>query len=127
MVLAGSSDVVAELPLADEVLNLILEFVVVIGVVSYVAVVVKILILVLLCSLLPDKEGSSEMYPSFTSLKYLSSIRIKLGVVSVPSQWSWWSTIFRSLLFLVIRLRLFRFPLLLFLVLRVFGGGVNLP
>ena len=81
----GSSNVVAELTLVDEALDLILEFVAVVGVLSYVMMVATILILVLLCSLLLDKKGSSKVYSSFTSLKYLSSISIQLGVVSVPS------------------------------------------
>ena len=51
-VLTGSSEVVAEFPLADEVFGLILELMEVIGVVPYVAVVATILILVPLCSLL---------------------------------------------------------------------------
>ena len=97
-----SSNVVAELFLADEVLNLILEFVTVIGVMSYVAVVVTILVLFPLCSLLLDREGSSKVDPPFASLKYFSSFSIQLDVVSVPCQWSWWSTILRSLPFLVI-------------------------
>ena len=45
-VLTGSSEVVAEFPLADEVFGLILELMAVIGVVPYVAVVATILILV---------------------------------------------------------------------------------
>ena len=113
--------------MADEVLDLILEFVAVVGVMSYVAVVATILVMVLFCSLLPDGEGSSKVDQSFTSLKYFSSISIQLGVVSVPSQWSWWSTIFRLFPFLAILLRLFRFPFLLFLILGVFGGGVSFP
>ena len=86
MVLEGSSDVVTEFPLVDEVLDLILEFVVVIDVVPYVTVVATVLILVLFCSILLYKEGPSKVYSSFTSLKYLSSISIQLGVVSVPTQ-----------------------------------------
>ena len=124
-----SSDVVIELSLTDEILNLILEFVAVIGVMSYVVVVATILVLIPLCSLLLDKEGSFEVEPSFSSLKYFNSISIQLGVVSVPSQWSWWSA---KTPFLVIQLsfsslRLFRFPFLLFLVLGVFGGSVSFP
>ena len=124
-VLPRSSDVVAELSLTDEILDLILEFVVVIGVMSYVAVVATILVLIHLCSLLPYGEGSYEVDPSFDRLKYFSSIGIQLSVVSVPSQRSWWSTILRSLPFMVIRLKLLRFPFLLFLILGVFGGGVS--
>ena len=75
-VLARSSDVVAELPLADEILYLVLEFVAVIGVMSYVTVVTTILILVPLCSLFLDGEGSSKVDPPFASLKYFSSISI---------------------------------------------------
>ena len=52
MVLSRSSDVVVELPLADEILYLILEFIGVVGVMSYVTVVATILVLVPLCSLL---------------------------------------------------------------------------
>ena len=62
--------------MADEVLYLILEFMAIIGVMSYVAVVATILVLVLLCSLLPYGEGSSKVDQSFTSLKYFSSISI---------------------------------------------------
>ena len=84
----GSSEVVTEFPLANEVLNLSLELVAVVGVMPYIAVVATILILVSLCSLLPYREGPSKMYSSFTSLKYLGSIGIQLGVVCVPCQWS---------------------------------------
>ena len=69
--------------MADEVLDLILEFMAVVGVMSYIAVVVTILVLVPLYSLLPDGEGSSEVDPPFASLKYFSFISIQLGV---PSQ-----------------------------------------
>ena len=60
-VLAGSSDVAAEIPLEDEVLDLILELVAVVGVVTYVAVVATLLILVPLPSLLLYREGPSKM------------------------------------------------------------------
>ena len=83
-----SSGVVSELSLADEVFDLILEFIAVAGVMSYVAVAAIILIMVFLCSFLLDGEGSSEVDPSFISLKYFISIIIHLGVVGVPGQWS---------------------------------------
>ena len=85
-ILAWSSDVVAELPLADEIFYLILEFMAVVGVMSYVAVLAKILVLVPLCSVIPYGEGSSEVDPPFASLKHFSSIGIQLSVVSVSSQ-----------------------------------------
>ena len=86
LVLARSSDIVAKLPLANEILYLILEFMAVVGVMSYVAVATTILLLVPLCYLLPYREGSFEVDPSFTSLKHFSSIDIQLSVVSVSSQ-----------------------------------------
>ena len=60
----------------DEVLDLILELVVVIGVVPYVTVVATILIMVPLRSLLLYREGPSKMYSHLTSLKYLNYIGI---------------------------------------------------
>ena len=75
-ILVRSSDVVAELPLADEILYLILEFVAVIGIMFYVMVVATLLVLVPLCSLFPDGEVSSEVDLPFLSLKYFSSISI---------------------------------------------------
>ena len=72
----GSSDVVAELPFANKVLNLILELVAVVGIVSHVSVVATILTLIPLFSFFPYSEGSSEMHSSFTSLKYLRSVGI---------------------------------------------------
>ena len=85
-VLPRSSDVVFELPLADEILNLILEYMAIIGVMSYVTMVATILVLAPLCSLLSYGEGFSEMDPPFVSLKHFSSIGIQLSVVSVSSQ-----------------------------------------
>ena len=71
-----SSDVVAELPLANEILYLILEFVKIVGVISHVAMIVTIFVLVSICSLLSYGERSSEVDSSFISLKHLSSISI---------------------------------------------------
>ena len=71
-----SSDLVAKLSLADEILYLIFEFMAIVGVMSYVAMVATILVLVPLCSLLLYGEWSVEMGPSFVSLKHLSSIEI---------------------------------------------------
>ena len=67
----------------DEVFDLVLELVAVIGIVPYVAVVATILTLVPLCSFLPYRERSSEMHSSFTGLKYLSSVGIQLCVECV--------------------------------------------
>ena len=82
-VLVRSTDVVVELPLVDEILYLIIEFMAIVGVVSYVTVVGTILVLVPFCSLLLYGEGSSEVDPPFVSLKYFNSIGIQLSVVSV--------------------------------------------
>ena len=60
----------------NEVLNLILELVAIIGMVPYIAVVATVLILVPLRSFLPYREGSSEMHSSFAGLKYLSFVGI---------------------------------------------------
>ena len=79
-VIVRSSDIVAELPLVNEILNFILELVAVIGIMPYVAVVATILTLVPLCSFLPYREWSSEMHSSFSGLKYLRSVGIKLCV-----------------------------------------------
>ena len=87
-VLEGSSDVVAKLPLADEVFDLILELMAVVGVVPYVAVVATILILVPVYSLFPYREGPSKLCTSLTGLKYLSSVGIQLNVVCISCQWS---------------------------------------
>ena len=78
-------DVVVKLPLADEILYLILELAIV-GVVSYVAVIATILVLVPLSSLLLYGKGSSEVDPPFIRLKHLSSIGVQLDVVGVSSQ-----------------------------------------
>ena len=69
-------DVVAEFPLVDEVLNLILELVAVVSVMPYVTMITTILTLVPVCSLFPYREWPSKMYPSFTGLKYLGSIGV---------------------------------------------------
>ena len=62
-----SSNLVAKLSLADEILYLIFEFIAIISVMYYVAVVATILVLVPLCSLLLYGEWSSEMGLSFVS------------------------------------------------------------
>ena len=85
-ILVRSSDVVAELPLANEILYLIIEFMAVIGVMSYVAVVATILVLVPLFFLFPYGKGSSEVDLPFASLKHFSSIGIQFCVASVSSQ-----------------------------------------
>ena len=88
-VIMGSSNVVAKLPLANEVLNLIIELMAVIGVVPYVAVIATKLILVSLYPFLPYREGFSEVYPSFAGLKYLSHVCIQLIVEGVSCQWGY--------------------------------------
>ena len=71
-----SLDIVVELPLADKILYLILEFVTIIRVMSHVIVIVTIFVLVPFCFLSPYGEGSSKVDPSFISLKQLSSISV---------------------------------------------------
>ena len=75
-ILMKSSDVVAELPLANEILYIIFRFMTIIGVMSHVMVIATIFVLVPLCSLLPYGEGPSEVDPPFISLKRLSSISV---------------------------------------------------
>ena len=65
-------DVVAELPLENEILYIILEFVTIIGVMSHVTVIATIFVLVHLYSLLLYWER--EVDPPFVSLKHLRSI-----------------------------------------------------
>ena len=74
LVLARSLDVVAELPLANEILYIILEFVTIVGVMSHVTVIATIFFLVHLYSLLSYWER--EVDPPFISLKHLRSISI---------------------------------------------------
>ena len=78
-----SLDIGVELTLVDEILYLILKFVAVVGVVSYVTVIATILILVPLYSLFPNGEGSSEVDPPLISLKHLNAIGVQLSIISV--------------------------------------------
>ena len=54
-------NVVVEFPLADEILYLILEFMTIIGVMPYIAVIATIFVLVHLCSFLLYGEEPSKV------------------------------------------------------------------
>ena len=75
-VLTRSSDVVVELPLANEILYLIFMFMTIVDVIPNITVIAAIFVLVPLCSLFLYGEGPSEVDPPFVSLKHINSISV---------------------------------------------------